>query len=340
MRSTLACLLALAIPFVVTAGPAAAQTLEEEMMETEAQDGGTGTTGTGGTGTTGTGGTTASGGTTTSGGAVDDEDPARMHDEQALLEEQAVTEATDDGISPGERHDESYFFLGAFARAQVVPQFIQNLFVAEGATPVNGGFGLYFNWRKNGFNVQVEAFYQGMGVDGYYRGNGDPDTEVEFVSSRLGVVMGYIGFGWAFDLTDWFAIELGFGLGFGGVVGDLYRQEAHRDTLGGLQTCRAPGQLASGAPAPADGYCELPVETVGPNGRLDDTRTRGGTYQLSTTGPSPHYFGDGGVPPVFFTIDLPRVSFRFKPIRQIQIRIDGAYNLYGFSFGGGVAYGF
>ena len=58
----------------------------------------------------------------------------------------------------------------------------------------------------------------------------------------------------------------------------------------------------------------------------------------STT--SPFYFGGGGVPPVFASLDLPRIAFRFKPMHQMQIRIEAAYNLYGFSFGGSLGYGF
>jgi hypothetical protein len=144
-------------------------------------------------------------------------------------------------------------------------------------------------------------------------------------------------------VTEWFAFDIGFGLGFGGMVGNLTRTEAYRATgTRELQACTGPG-------TPAASGCESPLELRGSNGRLDDTRQRGGTYQeLSTgdptidarNGPNPWYFGDGGVPPMFFWLDLPRIGVRFKPIRQVQIQLNGGYNLYGFNFGGSIAYGF
>jgi hypothetical protein len=284
--------------------------------------------------------------------AVDDEDPAaadrresaaglggtELSDEQALLEEQAPREQGRSGFEPGERENQDYFFLGALARAQILPSFPFELggvtFPAGYDVPVNGAVGAFFNYRRNNFNIQLEVFYQGMGWSGFLRGTGDPQTETEFIESQLGIVFGSFNFSWAFPITEWFAIEVGMGLGFGGVVGDLYRTEAYQATgTGEWQPCSGPG-------VPDSAYCEGPLEMPNPStGRLDGTRTRGGTYQ-QITGPNPHYFGEGGVPPMFATIDLPRLSFRFKPIHQIQIRVDTAFNLYGVSLGGSVAYGF
>lgn len=276
-----------------------------------------------------------------------------LGDEQALLEEREAPPPQRSGFEPGEIHDETYIFLGLLARVLIVPSYPFE--IAEQQTqgfdaPANGAGGLYFNYRRNAFNVQIELLYQGMEWEGFARDRNDPDGETEWIRSRLGLVLGYVGFGWAFDITDWFAIELGFGLGFGGLLGDLYRQEAYRTPTGTYQRCDGPSQPVSGD------YCEGSgaggpgadgVEYPNPaNGRLDDDRIRGGTYQLtrgtfgSGTGPNPFYFGPGGVPPIFFTIDLPRLSFRFKPIHQLQIRIDTAFNVYGISLGGSIGYGF
>ncbi|MDQ3034895.1 MAG: hypothetical protein M3Y87_20980 [Myxococcota bacterium] len=285
--------------------------------------------GTAGDGTAGDGTVTTTTTTTTTGGS------AELGDEQALLEERAPVESGESGLEPRELPDVDYFFVGVLGRGLIVPTFIQNIFIAQGATPINGGLGAYFNYRRNGFNVQLEVFYQSFAVDGFYRGAGDPESETEFIHSELGVLFGSVGFGWAFDITEWFAFELGFGIGFGGVIGDLYRQEAYRGT--GTDTyaaCDGPGSPPSGD------FCEPSVEMPSAEGRLDDSRQRGGTYQLSRDTPNPHYFGEGGVPPIMFTIDLPRIAFRFKPIRQIQIRVEGAYNLYGFSVGASAGYGF
>lgn len=274
-------------------------------------------------------GTTTTTTTTTSPGA------ASLGDEQALLEESAPpVESGESGLEPRELEGVDYFFVGVLARGVIVPAFIQSIFVATDATPLNGGFGAFFNYRKNGFNVQLEVVYQGFGVDATYRGLEEPDTETEHIRSQLGLIYGNVSFGWAFDITEWFAFELGFGIGLGGLVGDLYRQAVVPDGAGGYVDCTGPRSGPPGSPAAA--YCdddEWPVgtERPGPNGDA---------YQITQGRPNPHFFGERGIPPIFFNIDLPRIAFRFKPIRQIQIRVEGAYNLYGFSFGASAGYGF
>lgn len=281
--------------------------------------------------------------TSTSGGGGGGSSAAALGDEQALLEEREAPPPQRSGFEPGEIHDETYIFVGALARVLIIPSYPFDIAEQETAgydAPANGAGGLYFNYRRNAFNVQLEVLYQGMQWEGFVRDRNDPITETEFIRSRLGLVLGYVGFGWAFDIADWFAIELGFGLGFGGLVGDLFRQEAYQPTPSTWARCNGPGDPVGGdfcdtGPA-ADG-----IERPNPaNGRLDDDRIRGGSYQITETGPNPFYFGPGGVPPIFFTIDLPRLSFRFKPIHQLQIRIDTAFNVYGISLGGSVGYGF
>jgi len=276
---------------------------------------------------------------------VTDEQNHELSDDQTVLEERVGVERVDE-FDPTERADTDYFFFGAIARGVIVPEFIQGLFVqtASGvgsSTPVNLGVGAYFNYRRNGFNITAEAWYLGFGTTGYYRGLGALDTEFERIESSLGVVFGSFLFGWSFDITHWLAIDLGIGLGVGGVVGDMYRTEAHRggDRSGELRACSGPTDSSDGL-----GYCEDGIEQRGPNGRVTSTTADGGTYQQPGggpgNGPNPFYFGDGGVPPIFAWLDLPRVGIRIKPIRQVQIRLDGGYNLYGFNFGGSLGYGF
>lgn len=306
-----------ALLFALASAPllAQAQTLEEDMAASES-------------------GEAAS---TESGSAVSTVDSGHaLTDEQAEIEEVAPTEAADDGIDPRERPDTDYFHVGGIFRTVFVPDFIQGLFVAyEGGTAVNFGAGAFFGWRRNGFNVIAEVWYAGFGHQGFYHGSGADDSEYEFVDSQLGVVFGSFLFGWTIGVTDWFGIDIGFGLGIGGMTGNLTRTEAYRTTADAdLVACSGPGEIND-----LRGYCEDTVESPGPNGRLDDTRTMGGTYQRMT-GSNPFYFGDGGVPPMFFWLDLPRIGLTFRPIRQLEIVINGGYNLYGFNVGATLAFGF
>jgi hypothetical protein len=266
----------------------------------------------------------------------------QLGDEQAALEEQEPTPVSDDGItSLPDATDRDYFSFGVFGRGVVVPGFLIHAFVDyQGANPVNGAIGGFFAWRKNGLNVIAEVGYVGLGGNGFYHGLSAQDTEMEFVQSQLGVVFGSFVFQWSVPIAPWFSLDIGIGLALGGVTGNLYRQEAYPDpsVQYGYQPCQGVG-------TPNGAYCEGPTEHVGTSGRLDDSRTRGGTYQITNngmpgTGPNPFYFGDGGVPPIFGWLELPRITARFQPIRQIQGRIDLGYQLYGFMFGASLGYQF
>ena len=303
----------------MVASGASAQTLEEEQAATT---------------------TTTT--TTTTGAPRTVESGHELGDEQATLEETAPTPVADNGIDavPDEtNHD--YFSFGAFGGGVLIPGALIAAFVQfQGSNPLNGGIGGFFAWRRNGLTLTVEVGYQGLGGDGFYRGNNAVETEQEYVRSQLGIVFGQLAFQWAIPVTAWFSVDLGIGIALGGMTGNLTRQEAYPDA-----TQQYHYSACQGEGVPNAQYCEGPVERPGTNGRLDDSRVHGGTYQMTNngapgTGPNPFYFGDGGVPPIFGWLQLPRVSLRFTPIRQLLIRLDVSYNLYGIGFGGALGYQF
>lgn len=320
MRSLFRLALVLALTSFVGLPIAQAQTLEEEQASTSA--------------TTGT--TTSTATTVESGHA--------LSDEQARMEEEHPRPQADDGITAvSDETNHDYFTFGFLARGVVIPDFMINAFVVyHGPNALNAGMGGFFSWRRNGLNVTAEVWYLGMGAQGFFHGIGDQDVMTEFVDSQLGIVFGNFVFQWAIPVTPWFSLDIGLGIGLGGVMGNLYRQEATPNPSAGYgySQCAGPGNGPGGS---AGAYCEGPVEHVGANGRLDNTRQVGGTYQITNngstgTGPNPFYFGDGGVPPIFGWIDLPRITARFTPIRQLAIRVDLSYNIYGFGFGGSIGY--
>lgn len=261
----------------------------------------------------------------------------QLGDDQAAMEEANPRPTADDGITAVyDETNRDYFSFGFFGRGVVVPGALIAAFVEyHGDSPTNGSLGGYFAWRKNGLSVIAEVGYVGMGGNGYYHGINAADSEMEFIQSNLGVVFGSFVFQWAIPVLPWFSVDLGIGIGLGGVTGNMYRQEAYPDATAqyGYRVCQGVG-------SPNGAYCEGPVEHPGTGGRLDDTRTRGGTYQLQNNTPNPFYFGDGGIPPMFGWLELPRVTARFTPIRQLQIRVDVGYQLYGVMFGGSLGYQF
>lgn len=258
-------------------------------------------------------------------GTTDAESPGLIGDEQAELEEEAAPPPTRDTTDPFEEEDQDYFFLGAFYRQVIIPGFIQELFVDGGIDGFNPGFGLQFLWRKNNFNVSANVWWNNAQGQGFFRASGDPRTDTEFIDVQLGVVFVNAEFMWSFPIADWFAIELGFDIGFGFIYGDLIRTEATESSpgAGDWQACSGPGGGTAG-------YCEPPApEPCYAN--------NGGHYDCN----EPNWFTEGGDTPFIMPwVTLPHIALRFKPIHQLQIRIDGGYGLYNFFFGAGVSYGF
>ena len=260
----------------------------------------------------------------------DDEAPPRLGDDQADVEDEAPAETVRESTDPFEEANTDYFFLGGFYRHVILPGFIQELFVEGGIDGSNPGAGLSFNYRRNNFNIVANAWWNNASGQGYFRANGDPRTDTEFIDVQLGVVFFTAEFLWSFPITDWLAFELGFDLGFGFIYGNLTRTEAYESSPGSGEY--APCELdASGNPVSTrGGYCEPPAANP-------CYANSGGHYDCN----EPNWFTDGGDTPFLFPwVSLPHIAVRIKPIKQIQIRLDGGYGLYSFFFGGSLSYGF
>jgi hypothetical protein len=239
----------------------------------------------------------------------------------------ATTEAAPvDETDPRELEDTEYFFLGAMYRHVFIPSFIQRVAPIQGGIEAqNPAAGLSFTYRRNNFSVSANAWWSGAQGEGYFRENGDPRTDTEYVLADLGVVFLSAEFLWAFPVVDWFAIELGFDLGLGVVYGGIERTEAYESSNGAddWRPCSGPGN-------PSGAYCEPPA----PDPCYINA---GGHYQCR----EPNWTTEGGdVPVVVPWLSVPHIALRFKPIRQVQIRIDGGWGIYNFFVGGSVSYGF
>lgn len=245
--------------------------------------------------------------------------PGRLGDEQADVEDGSPREAPHDSTDPRELENTDYFFLGGFYRHVFIPSFIQRVGPIHGGIDAdNPGAGLSFTYRRNNFSVVANVWWNGAQGEGFFRASGDPRTDTEHVIADMGVVFLNAEFLWAFPITDWFAIELGFDLGVGFVYGTVIRTEAYESNVGAddWQPCIGPNNPATAGP----GYCE----------------DFGGHYRTT----EPNWTGGGDVPVIVPWLSVPHIALRFKPIRQIQIRVDGGWGIYNFFVGGSVAYGF
>jgi hypothetical protein len=254
------------------------------------------------------------------------EEGTSLSDEQALFEEGHRPPATRDSTDPYEDPAEGYYFIGAFYRHVVVPKFMQNLFVDGGVTVSNPGFGVQFEYRKSGFSIIGSVWWQDFGFSGPFREAGDLDINTEIIDSKWSTLFASASFLWSTAFNDMFAIEYGLDVGLGMVLGSGRRTEAYPGSeVEGYNRCSGP--LDPRNPA----YCGPTVS----GGATDPDGSDGEHYNVVA-----RKWSDGGsVPNVVPWLGLPHIALRFKPIRQLQVRVDGGF-FAGFWFGASLSYGF
>jgi hypothetical protein len=250
---------------------------------------------------------------------------AELSDEQHSTEaEYGTGEEGRSSTDPFEDPHEAYYFVGAFYRHMIIPEFMLNLFLDEGSGSDFPAFGADVTYRKDGFDIVGSLWLARAEGQGAMRASGDPVQDTEFVETDLWVVFLSGTFLWSTSFNDWFAIEYGLGVGIGFVIGDVYRTEAYPGSDGDYVPCARPGDPANPS------YCEAPgIEA--PNQCQDGA----GHY-----GCNEGKWSDGGdVPNVVPWLAIPHLALRFKPIKQVMIRVEGGFGL-GFFAGASAAYGF
>jgi hypothetical protein len=266
---------------------------------------------------------------TTSDGAVASPEEAAASTE--LSDEQHATEAEygtgDDGRSstdPFEDPHEGYYFVGAFYRHMIIPEFMLNLFLDEGSGSDFPAFGADVTYRKDGLDIIGSLWFARAEGQGAMRAVDDPLVDTEWVETDLWVVFLSGTFLWSTSFNDWFALEYGLGVGIGFVVGDVYRTEAYPGSDGDYVPCARPGDPANPS------YCETPG--IEPPNQCQDGAGHYGCNEGK--------WSEGGdVPNIVPWLAIPHLALRFKPIKQLMIRVEGGFGL-GFFAGASAAYGF
>jgi len=254
-------------------------------------------------------------------------DDAKEGDSSA---EKASAESAKDSARPAdsiwntaEDPGKSYRYVGARYRHVIVPQFLLNLFADGGALSHVPIAGLEFGTRSNRVEYIFSLSYADYSTaDLMFKGSDQPDTAYEKINSDLGVIFGKVEILYEIplDKKGHFAFLIGGGVGIGGVVGDLYRAQAY--------------PLTPGA-SPSD-----PSQW----GRCTSTGTPDGTYCANDNNhfgayAEPSWASGGSKPLVFPWIALPQASFRYKPLKFLQARVDlGLALSSGFYFGGSIDY--
>ncbi|MEM1417682.1 MAG: hypothetical protein AAGH15_22480 [Myxococcota bacterium] len=283
-------------------------------------------------------------------GAPDANDPSQsglLTDEQALFEEETGGGEMRSRVDPYEDPDETYVFLGAFYRATWTPNGLLRVFADDAPRSIyNPAVGVELIIRKKGFDIIPSLFLQGYRTQGPYRGRGDELTDQEIIISDLNAFMGGLAFLWSVEFNKYVSFQYGFDLGFGVTYGDLNRTEAYPTDL-------APDAIES--ETSYDGWSPCPGPTpsdprrVAYCGPVDESEGREiirdpitGEALSNADGSEGEHYGinvrrwsdGGGLPNVWFRLALPHLAIRFKPIKQVMVRVDAGFDLFSGPFVG------
>ena len=240
-----------------------------------------------------------------------------------------------------ENKGQSYYFAGLNYRMNIVPAFLINLFVDEGPnTVVTSTVGISLDVRKDHFSIVPGLNFTEYGFDPVLflqkgKNAGDPG-DWGLVHSTLKAIYVTVDLLWSVPIAKQGQLdfEFGFSAGLGGVFGDLYNTWVSN-------TSSPP---ATGTPYPSKSAGTFyQCNTTGPAG------CNASNHQNSTVnkvGPGagyrePNWFdGGGSVPTVFPWLSLPILGFRIKPIKQLEMRLNGGFSITGFFANFAMYYGF
>ncbi|XXT20482.1 hypothetical protein WME94_02780 [Sorangium sp. So ce429] len=236
---------------------------------------------------------------------------------------EAAPEAAPSDNAPLEKDGKAYKFIGMRFRNVIVPKSMINLFADGGAAVNVFTFGPEFSTRKNGLELDLALSYADYSMDPFlFKGKNDDQFAWEIVSSDMKLV--YFTSDLLFEIPldeekGRFSLLIGGGVGIGVVFGNLYRAQAYPNTPGSVPS---PDDVGSWSKCSGAGsaYC-------------DASNDHYGNYD------EPSWVNGGAKPSVFPWVSFPQVSFRYKPIKQLQTRLDAGLSITGIFFGLSAGYG-
>jgi hypothetical protein len=225
-------------------------------------------------------------------------------------------------LSPFEDPNQSYYFVNLRFRDVIIPKFMINMFADGGATVNAMTFGPEFTYRKGGLELDFAFSYADYSMDPFlFKAHGDGPESYERVASSLKIL--YLTLDILYDIPldkeGYFSLLIGGGVGLGGVLGELNRNQVtplnntiDGNRVGSTRDC-------------------LPSER-GQSLYCDDSNDHYGRYS------EPSWAHGGSKPFIFPWVSLPQLSLRIKPIKHLQTRLDGGFSLTGFFFGMSAGY--
>jgi hypothetical protein len=238
-------------------------------------------------------------------------------------------EAPDPKFDPLEEQGKRYNFVGIRFRNVIVPKFMLNLFAEGGATVNVAMVGPEFSTRKNRAEFDFAIQYADYSMKPFiFKGKNQGDEAYEIVSSSMKMMLftADLLYDVPIDKSGKFSFLVGGGVGVGVVFGDLNRTQAFPANGITKPDPNDPSQWS-----PCSGPAAQPSTSTGVP-YCDSNNNHFGKY----TEPS---WANGGSKPNIFPWLAPQVSFRYKPIKQLQTRFDTGFSTSGFFFGLSAGYG-
>jgi len=249
--------------------------------------------------------------------------------------EKAEKEKADE-FDPTEDPTKTYRFIGLRFRDAVVPKALINAFGASGGRNVNVPMvGPEFISRQGHLEYSVALMYADFTMGpALLKGKSEPDISYEMVQSGIRQLMITVDIQYEIplekkdDKTGRFALLIGGGVGLGFVIGPLWRSQVYPLKPGASGDDPSQWGICKGLGNPDATYCENPNGHFSPSGDVKGA----GSY-------AEPYWGSGSKPVLFPWLALPQVSFRYKPIKQFQTKLDLGFSTAGFFFGLSASYG-
>jgi hypothetical protein len=221
-----------------------------------------------------------------------------------------------------------YLFIGARYRGNIIPKFMLNLFVDEGATIYSNTIAVELDMRKDGFSLIPALGYTEYGTGDILfkeKGSSDIPGNYSFVNSSMKAIYATADLLWSVKISKNFDFEYGAGFGLGAIFGDLSNNWVYADPNGPLAGSN--GQHYS--------KCQTGGTQPGCNGaeHKNATTLKVGNYT------EPSWFSGGSKPVVFPWISIPQLGLRYKPVKNFVARLGMGFALTGFWFGLNGEYG-
>jgi hypothetical protein len=219
--------------------------------------------------------------------------------------------------------NESYIYIGARYRGTLMPAFVLDAFLRNTQSLYFNSIGIEADFRRNGFSIIPNLTYSDYGT-----GNilfADKSRDLAFAGnwgvakSEMKAIYAGVDLLWSFGLAKTLEAEVGFGVGFGAVIGDLYVNWVYDSPTGALVS--------------QDGRTFAACQTVNDGSGCAIADHENATVAKVGGYKEPSWFQGGAKPPVLPFVAAPQLGLRWKPHRDVETRLGFGFSLTGFWFG-------